>query len=165
MDHYATLARFNAWVNRRLYDAVAGLPAADYLADRGLFFGSVHRTLDHILVVDRLWSGRIAGRDRGIRALDQALHADLPSLSAARAAEDQALVALVDSQAGDYARVVAYRPLGAPGEARMSVGQMLMALFNHQTHHRGQVTAALSQSGLSYPDLDVPYFIAEQGAR
>ncbi len=164
MNTFSTLARFNAWVNRRLYEAVATLPEADYLRDRKLFFGSIHRTLDHILVIDRMWSGRMTGEDRGIRSLDQSLHGDFASLRAARVAEDARLVTLVDTLSDDLERPITYRPMTAAKDATMQVGQMLMALFNHQTHHRGQVTAALSQDGVSYRDLDVPYFVVEQKA-
>ena len=60
-DHLVLLAHFNAWVNRRLYESVGLLPDADRRRDQGAFFGSIHRTLNHLMVVDRLWTGRIAG--------------------------------------------------------------------------------------------------------
>jgi uncharacterized damage-inducible protein DinB len=60
------MARFNEWANQRLYGSVADLPEREYRADRGLFFGSVHRTLNHILVVDRIWTRRIEGEPHGI---------------------------------------------------------------------------------------------------
>ncbi len=55
MDHFPLMARFNQWVNAQFYDCVAQLSDADYRADRGAFFGSIHQTLNHLLVVDRLW--------------------------------------------------------------------------------------------------------------
>ena len=67
-DHLALLARVNGWANQRVYASVARLPDAAYRAERGAFFGSIHRTLNHLLVVDRLWTGRLLGSDRGIRA-------------------------------------------------------------------------------------------------
>ena len=163
MHNLALMARFNAWVNQRLYDAVASLPEEDYRRDRGLFFRSVHDTLNHILVVDRLWTGRVSGRDRGIRALDQRLQDDLSSLRAARETEDRDLIALVDGLTpAQLEQEQRYRPITAPGELSLRRDHMLMSLFNHQTHHRGQVTAALTQSGVTYADLDLPYFLAER---
>lgn len=164
MEVYPTLARFNAWVNQRLYAAVAELPEAQYHKDQGLFFGSVHRTLDHILVIDRLWCGRLTGEDRGIRSLDQALNGDFASLKAARTEEDARIVATVDGLGPDLDREITYRGIAGTGSYAMRVGEILMAMFNHQTHHRGQVTTVLTQCGVKYQDLDVPYFAAEQRA-
>ena len=71
MDHIPLMARFNGWVNERLYDSVAGLADDAYREDRGAFFGSIHATLNHLLVVDRLWTRRIEGVEHGIKALEQ----------------------------------------------------------------------------------------------
>ena len=59
--HFSMLAGYNAWANQRLYDAAEKLPDADYRAERGAFFGSVHRTLNHLLVTDRIWMRRLTG--------------------------------------------------------------------------------------------------------
>ena len=165
MNHFPLLARFNGWVNDRLYGAVATLPEADYRADGGLFFGSIHRTLNHLLVVDRLWTGRIAGADRGIRSLDQIPYDDFASLRAARRDEDAHLIDFVDGL--DEARlgeVVRYRRMIGEGEEEARAGHILLTLFNHQTHHRGQVTAMLTRLGVEYPALDVVYYLEEIGA-
>lgn len=66
MTGFRLLARFNQWVNERLYDCIAGLSDDAYRMDRQAFFGSIHHTLNHLLVVDRLWTGRLEGIDRGI---------------------------------------------------------------------------------------------------
>lgn len=68
MNHFPLMARFNQWANQRLYGSVAALSEEQYRAERGLFFGSVHRTLNHILVVDRIWTRRIDGEPHGIGA-------------------------------------------------------------------------------------------------
>ncbi len=96
MNHLPLMARFSAWVNDRLYASVAELPEDAYRADRGAFFGSVHHTLNHVLVVDRLWVGRIKGAAHGIHALDQILYDDFTELRAARREEDRRLISLVD---------------------------------------------------------------------
>ncbi len=75
--HFATMADYNRWANRRLYDACAALPADDYHRARPAFFGSIHATLNHILVGDRVWLGRITGTPSGITALDQLLYRHL----------------------------------------------------------------------------------------
>ena len=88
MDHFPMMARFNGWVNEKIYAEVAKLDDVTYRADSGLFFGSLHATLNHIMVVDRLWTGRVEGIDRGVKSLNQILHDDFASLQKARREED-----------------------------------------------------------------------------
>jgi uncharacterized damage-inducible protein DinB len=162
MDPFPLLARFNAWVNRRLYDAVAKLPPAVYHAERGLFFGSIHRTLNHLLVVDRLWAGRFEGVNRGIVSLDQIIADDLASLRRARDDEDARLIRLVDTMPIErLAEAVEYTRIIGKGQEEIRRGHILMTLFNHQTHHRGQVSAALTQDGIEHPPLDLVFFLDE----
>jgi len=70
-EHFRTFARYNRWANARLYAAAAVLPDGDYRADRGAFFGSLHGTLNHILVGDRVWLARITGRGEAPKRLDE----------------------------------------------------------------------------------------------
>ena len=164
MNNIALMARFNAWVNERVYDCVAGLADAAYREDRKAYFGSIHNTLNHLLVVDRLWTNRITGRDHGIKSLDQVLYGDFESLRAARQAEDAALIELVDSLSEDELQgPVSYRRMIGDGSHTTRRDHILITLFNHQTHHRGQVHAMLTQQGIDPPPLDVIYFLEEQG--
>jgi uncharacterized damage-inducible protein DinB len=164
MRHLPLMARFNAWANERLYDVVARLPDDAYRADRGAFFGSVHNTLNHLLLVDRLWIGRIEGQDRGIRALDQILYDDLDTLRAARRGEDRHLVELVD-RLGDaeLQRPVRYRRMVGEGLEEARAGHIVLTMLNHQTHHRGQIHALLTQMDLVPPPLDVIFFLDQIG--
>ncbi len=164
MEQLPLMARFNAWVNARLYGSVAGLADQAYRKDRGAFFGSIHNTLNHLLVVDRLWTGRIEGVDRGVRALDQILYDDFESLRVARTDEDARLVALVDRLGAEGLRApVTYRRILGSGEQRTRCDHVLITLFNHQTHHRGQVHAMLTQAGVTPEPWDVIYFLEEHG--
>ena len=146
--HFRTFAGYNAWANKRLYGAVAKLPEAEYLKPREAFFKSIHATLNHILVGDRLWLGRLTGRDAGIKSLDQMLYADLAGLRVARQAEDARLIAYVDRLSEtDLLGSASYRNTeGKP--FTVPLAQVLGHIFNHQTHHRGQVTALLAQAGI-----------------
>jgi uncharacterized damage-inducible protein DinB len=85
---FSMLAAYNSWANRRLYEAAAALSDADYRADRGAFFKSVHGTLNHLLVGDRIWMKRFTGEGDAPTKLDAILFDDLPSLRSARVAED-----------------------------------------------------------------------------
>lgn len=161
-DHVRRFARYNRWANRRLYDACAALPAAEYLAARPSFFGSIHATLNHILVGDSIWLGRFTGHvPAHITRLDQILHDDLAALRSAREAKDAEIVAFADtldaaklSDTFTYTNMAGQRftdPLFPP----------LTHFFNHQTHHRGQVHGLLSHAGVSPPELDLIYFLRE----
>jgi uncharacterized damage-inducible protein DinB len=166
MSHFPLMARFNEWVNQRVYDCVAQIPDDAYRADRKAFFGSIHRTLNHLLVVDRLWTGRITGDDRGIRSLDQLLYDEFAALRAAREEEDRQLIALVDRlEREGTARPVEYGTIsdGNPRRMRARIDHILLGLFNHQTNHRGQVNTMLTQQGIVTPDLDVIYYLHEIG--
>jgi uncharacterized damage-inducible protein DinB len=164
MRHFPLLARFNRWANGHLYDAVAKLSDDAYRANRGAFFGSVHRTLNHLLVVDRLWAGRIKGIDHGIRALDQVLYDDLETLRTARRVEDQRLIELVDDLSEErLEQPVRYRRMIGEGMEEARAGHILITLFNHQTHHRGQIHVLLTQAAIVPPPLDVIFFLDELG--
>jgi uncharacterized damage-inducible protein DinB len=164
MRHFPLMARFNAWVNRQLYDKVATLDDAAYRADCGIFFGSLHRTLNHLLVVDRLWLGRITGTDRGIRSLDQLLYDDFASLRAAREDEDQGLIQLLDEMPEEKIEsLIRFSTIKRDRQFEARVRDLLSGMFNHQTHHRGQVYAVLQQRGMDLPDIDLPFFLPEIG--
>ena len=156
------MARFNAWTNERIYGCVAELSDEAYRKDRKAFFGSIHNTLNHLLVVDRLWIARAEGGETGIKSLDEILYGDFAALHAARQAEDARLIAFVE-RFDDAAleRSINFR-LMTGSEGSMPLDLILMTLFNHQTHHRGQVPAMLTQDDIFAPPLDIPYFLAEQ---
>ena len=162
MNQYQLIAHFNEWVNRRLYNSVAQLSDEAYRRNRNAFFGSIHNTLNHLLVVDRLWTGRIAGVDRGIRSLDQILCDDLETLRAARVVEDQQIIDLVDGL--DVQRLgmrVTYTRMIGSGKQETRVDHILATLFNHQTHHRGQIHCMLTQEGITPEPWDVIFFLED----
>ncbi|MEK0086078.1 DinB family protein [Benzoatithermus flavus] len=162
-QHFSTLARYNRWANRRLYEAVAALPDADYRREMGAFFGSLRGTLNHLLVADRIWLQRITGEGTSPARLDEILHDDFPSLREARAAEDERIIRVVDGLGEErLAGTFGYRNL--KGQAfEQELAPVLAHFFNHQTHHRGQAHTLLTQLGRAAPELDLIYFLREQG--
>ena len=160
-NHFRTFAGYNAWANRRLYDATGKLPEAEYMKSRPAFFKSIHGTLNHILVGDREWLGRLEGRDSGIKSLDQILYGDLAGLRIARQAEDQRLIAYVDRLGeAELMGSATYRNMsGKPFTT--PIAQALAHLFNHQTHHRGQAHDQLTQTSVPPPELDLIYYLRE----
>lgn len=164
MEHLPLMARFNQWVNGLIYQSVAQLDDGDYRKDRGAFFGSIHNTLNHLLVVDRLWSGRIRGVDSGVTSLTQILYDDFEALRDARTHEDARLIELVDGLSKKQLdRPVQYQRMLGTGTEEARAGHILITLFNHQTHHRGQVHTLLTQAGVTPPDIDVLYYLEEIG--
>ncbi len=148
--HYArTMSAYNRWMNDRLYQACAGLSDEQRKRDLGAFFGSIHGTLNHLLLADRVWLGRFTGTPFHATRLDQELYADFAELSDERRRTDEAIARWVDGLgAADLAGQLSYTSLVNPQPKQTPLWLAVVHLFNHQTHHRGQVTTLLKQSGV-----------------
>ena len=158
------LAAYNAWANTRVYEAAAALPDADYRADRGAFFKSVHGTLNHLLVVDRIWMRRFTGEGEAPTRLDAILFEALSDLRAARIREDERIAAYVDRLSDtDLAGRIRFRTIVSPADVEQALTPALMHFFNHQTHHRGQVHTLLTGLGADAPSLDLIMFQRQMG--
>ena len=157
--HYQMLGHYNAWANARLYDAAALLGAENYRADRGAFFKSVHGTLNHLLVTDRIWMQRFIGVGEAPNRLDAILFETFDELRAAREAEDRRIADFVDGL--DDVRIagtIKYRRVSSPEEFEQELAPALAHWFNHQTHHRGHVHALLTGLTGEAPELDLLFF-------
>lgn len=162
LEFFKELALYNRWANQRLYQSIAGLSSALYRENRKAPFYSIHGTLNHLLVVDRLWLYRLTGKGTSPTKLDEILYDDFQSLKQARQAEDERLLWYLDSLSNpSLGKDFGYRDMD--GEAQHQRLQLLLAhLFNHQTHHRGHVHLLVTQSGLEAPALDLVYFLQEK---
>jgi uncharacterized damage-inducible protein DinB len=157
--HYRMFARYNAWANMRLYDAAAKLSVEQYRADRGAFFKSVHGTLNHLLVTDRIWMQRFTGAGDAPGSLDAILFETLGELRAARETEDRRIIGFVEGlDDRKIAGTIKYRRVSTPEEFEQELAPALAHWFNHQTHHRGQVHALLTGLVGRAPELDLLYF-------
>jgi uncharacterized damage-inducible protein DinB len=162
--HWQMFAGYNAWANERLFAAAAKLSDADYRADKGAFFKSVHGTLNHLLVADLVWMQRFTGEGTIPSSLDAILYDGLTSLHEARRAEDARIVAYIESlDEAALAGAIRYRPITATGEHEQVLASALAHWFNHQTHHRGQVHALLTMLTGEAPSLDLVMFQREGG--
>ncbi|HEY0185023.1 MAG TPA: DinB family protein [Rhodopila sp.] len=147
--HFDQLAAYNRWANRRIYNDAASLTDAVRKSAAGLFFGSVHGTLNHLLVADYIWMRRFTGDGPQLERLNQILHDDFAELRAAREREDDRIFDFV-SRLTDYDQEIAYQ--NSSGKTfRQAIGPALTHFFNHQTHHRGQVHAGLTIAGIREP--------------
>jgi uncharacterized damage-inducible protein DinB len=175
---YRTFARYNRWMNERLYAACATLPEAERRRDRGAFFRSIHGTLNHVLLCDRAWLGRFTG-DRTVfescdaegrpipytGRLDQELYVDFDLLRRERARTDAAIDA--------WAATLDAARLEAPFAYRTSKGDAfehplwwaVLHFFNHQTHHRGQTTTLLFQARVDPGVTDLVALLREESSR
>jgi len=124
----------------------------------------VHGTLNHLLVGDRIWMQRLTGEGDAPTSLDAILCDDLKSLRAARAEEDARIIAFVAGLSdADLARKVRYRTISRPAEIEQELGYALPHVFNHQTHHRGQVHGLLTRITGDAPSLDLILYQRETG--
>jgi uncharacterized damage-inducible protein DinB len=161
--YFEQRAAYNRWANARLYQAAFSLSDADYRRDVGAFFKSMHGTLNHLLLTDRLWLKRLTGEGEHPNRLDAIIHDDRHALALARADEDDRIIAYVaslDDAALDG--LLAYT--NTSGKAFEQKRRDILAhLFNHQTHHRGQAHTILSIiTGRQPPSLDL--LLMQRGA-
>ena len=167
--HFSMLAGYNRWANALVYAAAGRIADKEYRADRGAFFGSLHGTLNHLLVADRIWMRRFTGAGPSPARLDEILFDNLGELDAARRAEDARIVAWVESLAeDDLARTFSYRTISEPATpVTQRLAPALAHFFNHQTHHRGQAHALLTIAGgrAAAPVMDLIFFQRTTGFR
>lgn len=154
------LARWTAWANERLFAALSALPPGVAEAARP-GAGSMLRTLNHALVVDRIWQAHLQGRAHGFAARNTE---DTPSLMCLHDAQRELDAWYVDCAARlDHARhdeVVSFVFVGG-GEGGMTRGQILLHIAIHKTHHRGYVADMIYQSGGKPPTMDLPVFVRD----
>ncbi len=173
-EHFRLLASYNRWMNERIYEAAARLEPDEIARDRGAFFGSILGTLNHIVVGDTIWLQRFATRPScsGVlsrvaelpqpTALDQTLYADLGVLAEHRAWLDRQIEQWIAGLTeDDLADTFHYRNIkGVPTSKRYS--SLILHFFNHQTHHRGQVSTLLCQAGVDVGITDLLAIIPDE---
>lgn len=150
LDGCRTMARYNAWQNDSLYAAAAELDEEGRRAPRGAFFGSIHATLNHLLWADRMWLSRFGRGEApgGGIAGSLTLVAEWEALCAARRQMDAVIVDWADALVpGDLAGDLVWHSGATGREMARPRALCVMHMFNHQTHHRGQVHAMLTAAG------------------
>jgi len=175
MTSYLTrMARYNQWVNRRLFEKVQLLSATEIAKDRDAFFGSILGTLNHILVADMFWLRRFSSSKECREALApmremamptglrDILFNDIQSLRTKREAMDAMILDFSQTWINEIlALPIRYRNM-AGEKHQQSLGALLQHFFNHQTHHRGQVTTLLFQAGIDPEATDLIVMLMEE---
>lgn len=161
------MAEYNAWMNAKVYEAAGKLPADALAQQRGAFFGSILGTLNHLLVADTIWLKRFAMHPSHFAALepvralamperlDTMLFAGLEEMTLYRVWLDGVITSLADTLTdADLVSTLHYTNTKGAPFAKPLAG-VLMHFFNHQTHHRGQVSTLLTQAGVDIGVTDL----------
>jgi uncharacterized damage-inducible protein DinB len=170
----AAMAAYNKWMNAKVYEAVMGLPEEEFIANRKAPFGSILGILNHLVVGDTIWLKRFATHPANYSALelvrsfpaptslDQLLFTDIQSLSKHRKLLDQVISEWAHSVTDhDLGHVLSYANTKGV-VANKGFFSLVMHFFNHQTHHRGQVTTLLWQSGVDIGITDMVVLIPDE---
>ena len=159
-----TLARYNAWQNASMLDAADALDDAARETDRGAVFGSIRATFSHLLWGDAMWMSRLAGWERPAGGIAETLvfETDWRRLRARRAEADAGIVGWADGLGPEaLADDLAWWSGAAGREITKPRALCVLHMFNHQTHHRGQIHAMLTAAGARPGDTDL--FLAPDG--
>jgi uncharacterized damage-inducible protein DinB len=149
------MAAYNSAANHRLYATCSLLDDTDRRKDRGAFFRSIHGTLNHLMIGDLIWMARFEGNEAPSTGLDAELYGRFEALARARQALDRRIEAFfAELDPALLSREISY----VNNEGRRFIDPLSLLLphfFNHQTHHRGQIHALLTQANVDAPVLDL----------
>jgi len=158
------LARYNAWANRTIFDAVAALPPGEATKERPSLFKNMVNTLNHLHVTDLIWQAHLEGRAHGIPALNTVLYPDLAELYRAQQAIDGWYIAWSDAlTAAALDETVSFTLIGG-NQGVMTRGDIMLHVVNHTSYHRGFVADLFYQVPVRPPLTDLPVFLRERGA-
>ena len=158
ITHFKMFALYNQWANRKLYDAAGLLSEEHYHQDCGAFFGTMHKTLNHILLGDSVWMSRFTDTPSSVTSLDAVLFDSFPTLSKARTDFDEHIIEYTSSLTQEKLDgQFSYTPVSDPVKVTQFLAPALAHMFNHQTHHRGQVHAMLGAAGAPMYTTDIPF--------
>jgi uncharacterized damage-inducible protein DinB len=161
LDYMRTMAEYNGWQNENLYGAAEGLSDAARKEPRGAFFGSIHGTLNHLLFGDQIWMSRFAGTPKPkVASIPESvgLYDSWDELKRERVAFDGVILdwaARLDPAWLDGDLTWFSGALGR--EVTRPRSLLVTHMFNHQTHHRGQVHCLLTQAGARPGTTDLPF--------
>lgn len=157
-SHGQLMARYNEWMNARLYALCASLPDAALRQDRGAFFGSIYATLNHIAYGDLAFMSRFTGKPEAVPEPGADLFGTFERLRSERAELDRRILAWSESLTPSWLeQTLTYRSKIDGNTRTLPRWVLVTHMFNHQTHHRGQVTTLLSQMGLDVGTTDIPF--------
>lgn len=158
------LARYNAWANRAMFDAVAALPEGEATKKRQTLFGNMVHTLNHNYVIGLIWQAHLAGREHGFPARNTPGHPPLAELRLAQERLDAWYIAQSDSLSAEALDERLSFTLIGGNRGAMTRAEMLLHVVNHCTYHRGWVSDLFFQVPAQPPTIDLPVYLRERGA-
>jgi uncharacterized damage-inducible protein DinB len=158
------LARYNAWANRLIFDAVAALPEGEATKERQSLFKNMVHTLNHNYVIDLIWRAHLEGREHGFSARNTPDHPPLAELWRGQQAIDAWYVAWSVSISDAALKEEVNFTLVGGNRGVMTRGQILLHVVNHTSYHRGFVTDLFYQVPARPPVTDLPVFLRENAA-
>jgi uncharacterized damage-inducible protein DinB len=155
MNYYTVMANYNQWMNQNLYDVCDDLSDGCLKSDLGAFFKSIQGTLNHILVADRIWLGRFTQQPFTAK-LDAELYSDFSELRAQRELLDRTIIDWAHNLTTEWLETELNYTNSSGVTRRCPHWLLVTHMFNHQTHHRGQLTTLLNQRGYDAGVTDLP---------
>jgi len=158
LNNYTLMAQYNQWMNLKIYEICRAIPDDIRKKNLGAFFQSIHGTLNHLMYGDLAWMGRFVGRKLTDATIGIEIYSDFDELKSAREKLDQEIIdwtfGLTPAQ---LVALLTYKS-GIDGKTRsIPLWILVTHMFNHQTHHRGQLTTLLNQMNIDYGVTDIPW--------
>ncbi|TGK82228.1 damage-inducible protein [Leptospira noumeaensis] len=162
-DFFLRNNAYHLWATNLLYQSLETISDADYKKDVGLFFKSIHGTLNHLLVVEKVWYSRLIGEIYVPTSLSEEIEEDRQTLKQ-RMVQSLELWSswLLGLDNSIWDTIFRYQTMRG-FEAELIFSDVIQHNFNHRTHHRGQITAAITGLGGKSPEIDFVYYLQTQG--
>lgn len=158
------MMEYNRWANDRLFADCGDVPAEYLHQPTGTEYETVHKTLDHILLLDHLWLCRLRGRKHKFDSLDQTITSDFEELKVKRELADEELTNYChEVTEAALSSVVRFKTLLDPAEIEQTIGSALLLLFHLQGHYRAQAQALLKMHGFTNRVLNLMAFQRQTG--
>lgn len=152
------MARYNSWCNNAFFETISALSEEERRRDFGVYFKSIHGTLNHLLYADRAWFGRFIKEPYSVTNISQELYLDFEELRRERVVTDATIQQWADTVTTERLQEsLTYRSNVDSLTRTLPLGGAVAHFFNHQTHHRGQITTLLALLGKESPLTDIAW--------
>ena len=156
IDYFQRLSQYNQWMNEKIYQVCAFIPDEVRREDKKAFFDSIHGTLNHILLADKLWLSRFKKYTFEFKSLREELVTEFDLLWEERQKTDQEIQTYIDSLTEEkLLESWSFNSHSQQRKCTFLLWHLLQHFFNHQTHHRGQLTTLISQCGYDFGVTDL----------
>lgn len=157
-DNFMLMAEYNKWMNGKIYKTCSAISDNDRKKDMGAFFRSIHGTLNHLLYGDKAWMGRFKGKPFEVKVIGEDIYSEFEELHLERVKTDKEIVTWSTGLDNDWLKNPFNYTSNVDGKTRVLPAWIFVThMFNHQTHHRGQVTTLLKQLGIDPGITDIPW--------